>query len=63
MKFTQEQKRCMYRLGAYEFNAPPVQHAKWDEDDWIAYIGDSGWRPDLVDGSANTTDRHVKLYP
>lgn len=36
-------KRAMFRADAYAMEVPPVPHAQWLEDNWIAWIDRSGY--------------------
>ena len=41
---TYAQKIAAYEAGLYRFKVPPVCTARWERDDWIAYIDAyNGW--------------------
>lgn len=52
-------KRTRYRAGHFRMPIPPVTTGRWDEDDWIHYIDDSGvWglpeEPDTIQVAGDT---------
>lgn len=37
-----ECKHCLFELGMYYFNPPPVLTTRWTNQDWINYIDNNG---------------------